>query len=371
MFKTVLFSLSVCIFLGLILFRFSPSVEKCDKLVVVAMPHNPAVPFDPRWYTLEYYEYLKVLFPNDKYKTKEWFVSFNNIDLFLDDMQKLAKIDNEIVVLNLCDGGEWDGYPGITLMKKWEEHPVSKIVRMTGADTEFLWHSDHKARMQTHIHHAGLPTLPDLLLPHGRISSILENGKLDLLLVKEGLNEKWPLFIKLNIGAGALGVNALSVNHDLSSLKAKIVELHKNFPNSDLLIQPFLSGPEYTVLILHNTAIAAARREFNNPYQIVIGPQQLDLAGTEYGTKFGPAPDDVKELALKAVRAMPGIHHYSRVDVRADESGNLFVIDINDRPGFGPSNTLNIMLEYLQMDEADFIQRVVDSASILSRPQSD
>ena len=332
----------------------------CEKThVVVAMPFKPNMPFDPHWYTPEYVDYIASLLPSDKYEVTGYFVSLENIPVFLADMKTLTDQKKKICILNVCDGGEWDGYPGISVLKEWEKHPVHALATMTGADSEFIFHSDDKTKMQDHITKANLKSLTQGLVSPDQINDV----DLEALLASNHLDQAWPLFCKLNIGAGALGISSSSICHNIPELKTQLQKVHHAFPKSDILIQPYLAGKEYTILVLKDRVYAAVRRDFHNTYNLMEEANWMDPNNIDDEIIYHPATEEAKNLALKAIQAIPGKHHYTRVDLRDDGKGNIYVLDINDRPGFGTPSTVSCMLEFSHLTEKQFLLDLVETAN--------
>lgn len=334
---------------------------KTEKMyVVLALPYQEGVPLDPvSWYTEEYVDYIASLLPEEEYEVKGYFVCFQNIPKFLDDMKALYDQKKKLVVLNFCDGGEWDGYPCLTLLRKWEKHAVKGLVSMTGANYEFIVNSDDKNRMNEFLKQAKLKFLPQVLLSSKEIAET----DLSEIVKVECLDQYWPLFCKLNIGAGALGIGPESICQNIEELNAQVNKMHAQFPISDILIQPYLPGPEYTVLVLNDYVYASVRRDFHNPHNVMLDSYLHGDAKHEDEITYLPAPENVKELALKAIQAIPGRHHYTRLDLREDGKGNVYVIDINDRPGIGNLSTMHYMLEYNHLTISQLLIDVLNSSS--------
>jgi D-alanine-D-alanine ligase-like ATP-grasp enzyme len=336
------------------------SFEKEHRLhVVIAMPFIPNKPFDPNWYSPEFVTYLANLLPPEHYYVTGYFVSLNNIAQFIDDMKALHDEKENLCVLNFCDGGEWDGYPGISVTKMWENHPISALVPFSGANTEFIFNSDDKKLMQSHIARAKLNSLPEALVP----AQMLDTIDVADLVIKQQLDHSWPLFCKLNIGAGALGIGASSVCSNIPELKAQLKKIHESYPKSDILIQPYLVGPEYTVLVVKDQVYAAVRRDFHNPFNLMEDDYMHDPSAVGDEITYYPAPKRAKKLALKAIQAIPGKHHYTRVDLRDDSKGNTYVLDINDRPGIGNPSTVKFMIEFCGKSEAQLLLDIMDSCN--------
>jgi len=330
--------------------------QKSKKHVVVAMPFRPNMPLDPHWYTAEYVQYIANLLPSEKYTVSGYFVSLENISEFLNDMKILYEKEKDVCVFNVCDGGEWDGYPGVSVLVQWEKHPVNGLIPITGADAEFIWNSDDKTKMTAFLKENNLKTFPQILLN----SKMIEKTDFDQLLEKDPLNQEWPLFCKLNVGAGALGIGPESICHNVEELAAQVQKVHKAFPNSDIIIQPYLPGPEYTVLVLKDRIYVAVRRDFHNPYNLMLEDYLTGINKPEDEITYLCTPQDVQNLALKAIQAIPGKHHYTRVDLRSDAKGNTYVLDINDRPGFGTPSTVKCMLDFHHLNEGQLLQDILE-----------
>lgn len=337
----------------------SESTSENKMTVVVALPFQEGKPFDTvHWYGPDYIDYIRSLLPKEKYTVTGYFVSLQNIPKFLSDMDALYKQDSTLRILNICDGGEWDGYPGISVLTAWEKHPISKYVPLTGSNAEFIYHSDDKIRMNEHLQNAELQILPEAVIPAQDIATTELNA-----FVKKGkLENSWPLFVKLNIGAGACGIGPQSICHNLDELKAQLNRMHSEYPKSDLLVQPYLPGPEYTIFIVNDKVYMGIRRDFHNSVNLMLDDYMFGVRPIEEEITFLPATKEAGELALKAVLAIPGKHHYTRVDVRGDSKGNLFVIDINDRPGFGNPSTIKSMLDFHHIPETQFLEDIISSA---------
>lgn len=324
--------------------------------VVVAMPRRASGPLDPHWYTLAFSQYIQDMLPADGYTVSSYFVTLKNIPRFLDDMLKMRSEHPDLCVLNVCDGAEWDGYPGISVVKAWEDHPVNGLIKMSGADSQFVLNSDDKTVMQSHLKRAGLPALPQVMVPYDSF----EVQNFSTIIARSGLNDHWPLFCKLNIGAAATGISPASICHNLEELEKQLKNLHKQYPKTDLLVQPFLSGFEYTVLVVSDKVYAAVRRDYHNPSNLMAEDYLIDAKDNVADQiTFHPAPKQVQQLALDAIKAIPGKHHYTRVDIRADGNGNIYVIDINDRPGLGNPSSVKCMLDFNHIPESQLVQDIL------------
>lgn len=352
---------SVCCFL--IIFCFTTPLvanDSSDKtFIVVALPCRYGYPLDAaHWYTEEYIDYIKTLLPSEKYDVQGYFISQRNISEFIADMKKIRMQRQNLKILNFCDGGEWDGYPCLSLLSAWERDPISKQIPISGANYEFILNSDNKMVMNEWLKKGHLNFLPQALIT----SELINDATIDTLIKQAHLEKSWPLFCKLNIGAGALGIDKTSICTNKEELLKQLQKMRADYPNSDILVQPYLSGKEYTVLIVNDRAFMSVERIYHNKYNIMLDEYLTGLRPVEEEISYAPSPKEVQNIAVKAVKAIPGKSHYTRVDLRTDHRGNIFVIDINDRPGFGNPSSINTMLFYHHLSDALLLQEIINSS---------
>lgn len=154
----------------------------------------------------------------------------------------------------------------------------------------------------------------------------------------------YPLFIKLCHEGSSKGVRLDSKIKDPSMLKEKARWLLETY-GPPLLVEEFISGPEFTVGILGN----------NPPY--VLGVMQIEIKGSSpheaiYSLEVKrdwerrvrylcPPPISesllkrIEEVALRAYRALD-CRDVSRVDIRVGEDGIPYFLEINPLPGLSP-----------------------------------
>jgi D-alanine-D-alanine ligase len=158
------------------------------------------------------------------------------------------------------------------------------------------------------------------------------------------LNLKYPLFAKLCYEGSSKGVRLDSKILDPRSLKEKAEWLLKTY-GPPILVEEFVSGPEFTVGILGN----------ENP--TVLGVMQIEIKGSspdeaiyslevkrEWEEKVSyhcPPPVDpallkkIEEVALQSYRVLE-CRDVSRVDIRVDKNKTPYFLEINPLPGLSP-----------------------------------
>jgi D-alanine-D-alanine ligase len=109
--------------------------------------------------------------------------------------------------------------------------------------------------------------------------------------------------------------------------------------DSEVLIEPFLSGREFTVAVLGTTALPVVEIELTTP---VFGYEAKYQPGAV--REVCPAPvaeafaETLQELAVQAHHALGFGKGYSRVDFRCDASGTPYCLEVNALPGLTPGS---------------------------------
>lgn len=160
----------------------------------------------------------------------------------------------------------------------------------------------------------------------------------------ETLDLRYPLFVKLCHEGSSKGVRLDSKIKDPSMLEMKVRWLLETY-GPPLLVEEFVSGPEFTVGVLGN----------HPPY--VLGVMQIEIKGSPHHEAIYsleikrdwekrvrylcPPPisqsllKEIEEVALRAYRALD-CRDVSRVDIRVGEDGVPYFLEINPLPGLSP-----------------------------------
>lgn len=160
----------------------------------------------------------------------------------------------------------------------------------------------------------------------------------------EGLDLRYPLFVKLCYEGSSKGVRLDSKILDPQSLEEKVRGLLKTY-GSPILVEEFIKGPEFTVGVLGN----------EDPF--ILGVMQIEIKGSppeesiysleikrEWEEKVRyhcpPLVDQnllrkIEEVALRSYRALD-CRDVSRVDIRMGEDETPYFLEINPLPGLSP-----------------------------------
>jgi len=185
------------------------------------------------------------------------------------------------------------------------------------------------------------------------------------------LHLDYPLFIKLCYEGSSKGVRFDSKILDRRSLEEKTEWLLKTY-GPPLLVEEFVSGPEFTVGILGN----------ENP--TVLGIMQIEIKGSpaneaiyslevkrewEERVRYRCPPSidsrlvrKIEDVALRSYRVLD-CRDVSRVDVRVDQEETPYFLEINPLPGLSPVyGDLPIMAGRMGWDYARLVKTIFHHA---------
>ena len=150
---------------------------------------------------------------------------------------------------------------------------------------------------------------------------------------------EFPVFVKPSCESRSVGISDDSVVHTTEALEKAIQYIHTEF-EQPALIEEYLPGEEYTVLMLSNgenqeflPGIVKVDESHFGKYPIL----RSDLRGVGL-TKIHQPTERVEEsieLCRQAVSALNCLDHV-RVDMRVSAEGQLKIIEVNGIPGLKP-----------------------------------
>ncbi|KAJ3326337.1 hypothetical protein HDV06_000213 [Boothiomyces sp. JEL0866] len=277
----------------------------------------------------------------------------------------------KVVVINLCDGVESDGYPGIGVVNFLEERNVP----FTGADAVFYENTTSKPVLKKLLQRENVPTANFIEIRRGT-----ESGDLDSAIQQLG----FPFIVKPAISYGSLGITDESVVENKESALKQVKLLQKV---SDAFVEVFLPGREYTVLVTGDAyqgvkVYPPMERNFSDSLK---GNQRiLSFERSWEGFDLGSLPaadashiywhelappaiqEKLKEISKLAYLSCGG-SGYGRVDIRTktrDECDPV-VLEVNANCGlsFIPhSSSLADILYNSQTDPKEFCKDLINFA---------
>lgn len=187
-------------------------------------------------------------------------------------------------------------------------------------DPQSILKCTNKIFMSNLFHRIGISSIP------GMFVSDIKKKTLDTLEITYG----YPLVVKIPDGSHSVGISKVNNKKEL------IEKLNDMFKKSDLiLVQKFLyTKYDWRIGVLGKEALFACKYFMSeNHWQIYN--HQKDQASDEFCGEaitmdVKDVPEKILKVALKACSAI-GNGLYG-VDLKEDEEGNVFVVEVNDNP---------------------------------------
>ncbi len=312
----------------------------------------------------------------------EWhstYVRVDNIESVLDDIESRIDPDSSVII-NLCDGDELNGVPGISVVRSLERRGLC----YTGAREAFYYLTTSKVDMKKCFDAAGVATAPWLDLSQGIVP--------DDIFDRCGL----PLIVKPAVSGGSMGLSVRNVVHNRQELDACLLEMKEGYhgwklEDGGILAERFIAGPEFTTFIVGSgdniTYYPAAERKFHDSLPEHQKFLSFDRLWETYDTET-PMPDDefvytyaevtsemaerLRDLSLAAYHSVQGTG-YGRLDIRQDsQSGELFVLEVNAQCGLSEDDnytSIGAILRFAKENFADLTRKILVDAVLLHSKQ--
>jgi D-alanine-D-alanine ligase len=184
---------------------------------------------------------------------------------------------------------------------------------------------------------------------------------------------RYPAFVKPMGESRSVGVTDDSVVQSEAELRRQVAWIDREF-RQPALVEDFLPGDEYTVLVLGN-----GDDQVCLPGLVTVPPEKygrhkvlrVDLRGVglTHISDAGPREDEVKSLAARASNAMNCLDHV-RIDIKTGADGGLRIMEVNGIPGLKPHKSWGPQLYTLHYmspggEEEDYrrlVKAIIDSA---------
>jgi D-alanine-D-alanine ligase len=276
------------------------------------------------------------------------------------------------LVLNLCDGDEINGAPGVSVIYELEKQGLI----YTGADAHFYNITTSKIPMKKAFDKAGVA--------HAAWRVITDKkGTVKGITKRVGT----PLIIKPAVSGGSMGVSVKNVVHTEEELAIRVEEIKKGYRGWNLLadglfVEQFITGSEYTTFIT-GSANDEANCIVYEPVKRVFHPS---LPETEKFLSFDrlweiyeeekPMPEEanfyeyapaeteliaaLKQLSLEAYKACRG-RGYTRIDIRQDSNtGKLYMLEANAQCGLSEDENYTSIGAIIKASNISFTTVIIE-----------
>ena len=315
-------------------------------------------------------EYTKVF---DELKT-QWKWQPVTMDNYKSIIKSIAESKNgkTPLILNLCDGDEVNGTPGVSVIHELEKYGLI----YTGSDTHFYNTTTSKIPMKKAFDKAGVPTANWRVITE-------KMGTIRGICKRVGT----PLIIKPAVSGGSMGVSVKNVVHTEEQLIDRTKEIYKGYHGWNLLIdglfvEQFITGPEYTTFITGSyddpdncKVYEPVKRNFHESlpeseqflsfdrlWEIYEDETPMPENGNFY--EYGPVEVSLipalKKLSLDAYIACGG-KGYTRIDIRQDSrTGKLYMLEVNAQCGLSEDEDYTSIGAILKASNVSFTSIIAE-----------
>ncbi|HXF54649.1 MAG TPA: methyltransferase domain-containing protein [Hyphomicrobiaceae bacterium] len=198
----------------------------------------------------------------------------------------------------------------------------------------------------------------------------------------------FPAMLKPNYGDSSEGITKEAVVRNTRALLDYLEKLRAQFPKRPILVQEYLTGPEYSVGLIGNPDQGLRALPILEVDYSQLDPQLPRILG--YESKWEPdspywkqiryveanLPDHIQSQLIEyAARLFErlGCRDYARFDMRADAKGEIKLLEVNPNPGWCWDGKLNIMAGFAGMRYSELLRQILQAAEerlgIVAKPQ--
>lgn len=169
----------------------------------------------------------------------------------------------------------------------------------------------------------------------------------------------YPLIIKPSREGSTIGISKVN---DRSELLAALEDAKRY--DSDVLVEEFVSGPEFTVTIIDNVAYAPIGLKPSQEHALYDYEAKYLADDTQYLLPCGLSEDlelEVQALALDAYQSL-NCRGWGRVDIMQTAEGDFTVLEVNTSPGMTSHSLVPMAAAYADISYDDLAEMILKSA---------
>jgi D-alanine-D-alanine ligase len=315
-------------------------------------------------------EYTKI-FEELKASWKWQPVTMKNFSSIIDSIIT-KKSKRTPVFLNLCDGDEVNGTPGISVLKKLDDAKVT----YTGAEAYFYDITTSKVPMKKAFDKYKVPTAKWKMIQSA-------NDPVDDMFETVGRT----VILKPSVSGGSMGVGVRNVVSSKSAMKKQLKKMFEGYRGWDLSIdgiiaEEFIKGREFTTMITGSSKYPTTCKVYE-PIERVFHPSlpekekflsfdrlweiyedETPMPSNEnfyeYTTVEKSLADQIKKISFDAYKSVKGTG-YTRVDIRMDDlTGMLYVLEVNAQCGLSEDEDYTSIGAILKANNTSFKSMILE-----------
>jgi D-alanine-D-alanine ligase len=276
------------------------------------------------------------------------------------------------LVMNLCDGDEINGTPGISVVQLLDKNELV----YTGSDEHFYRITTSKIPMKKAFDEAKVPNAKWRAIKS-------ENEDLTRIITELGS----PVIVKPAVSGGSMGVGIKNVVHTTEALQLQVKQMFDgyrgwNLASGGIVAEEFVNGPEFTTMVVgsaqfpeHCKVLSPVERvfhaslpdtekflSFDRLWEIYEEETQMPREENfyEYQSPDISLHEAIKKLSLDAYIATGGTG-YTRVDIRMDmATQKLYVLEVNAQCGLSEDENYTSIGAILRISGMRFAELVVE-----------
>lgn len=198
----------------------------------------------------------------------------------------------------------------------------------------------------------GLPVSPYVAITRKEMDAGL-NDEMRARITALGL----PVFVKPSSEGSSVGISRVN---DADSLQAALNEAFRH--DDDVLVEAFLSGPEYTVAVIGDDILPSIRIQVASEFYDYEAKYFSDE--TQYFCPSGLSAEreaELSEIVIKAWRAL-GCSGWGRVDLMMGGDGQFYLLEVNTSPGMTSHSLVPMAAKQAGMSFSQLVARILDLA---------
>lgn len=217
---------------------------------------------------------------------------------------------------------------------------MASAITMDKLRSKYLWQG------------CGLPVSPFVALNRDQM-----DAGLDTQLMADISALGLPLFVKPSREGSSVGISRVN---QASELQAALVEAFRH--DDEVLVEAFLSGPEYTVGVIGTDILPSIRIQTASEFYDYDAKYLSDE--TQYFCPSGLSAGQetaLRELTIAAWRAL-GCSGWGRVDVMMGADGHFYLLEVNTSPGMTSHSLLPMAAKQAGMSFSQLVARILELA---------
>ncbi len=185
-----------------------------------------------------------------------------------------------------------------------------------------------------------------------------------------------PALIKPCEGDSSIGITSKAVVNSAEEAIEYISSLREQMPRTSILVQEFLTGREYSIGLIGNSASGLTPLPILEvDYDNLDGKLPRILGYESKWDPLSPYWNDIKykkaNLEDESQRSLInwsailferlGCRDYARFDFREDADGNLKLLEVNPNPGWCWDGKLNLMASFAGFSYSELLKKIIEA----------